>query len=284
MRERITVIARSGATKHPGKARWPRLWVAMTLRLNGLRVEEMGKLFEDRTLRNRSYVFKDRTEAGRLLAQKLFPSVSPDALVFAVPAGGVPVALEVARKLNLLLDLMIVRKVQIPGNTEAGFGAVGPDGEVMFNQDLLKRLRLTEEEIDEEVQKTKKILEARNRIFRRDRIFPEVIDKTAILIDDGLASGFTMAAAVSFLQRRKAKKIIVAVPTAPEETVKRILPRVDEIYVLNIRTFSAFAVAEAYQNWYDLGDEEVISLLKEAGIKDRNLKNEKSLGNKRKEG
>ncbi len=76
-------------------------------------------------------------------------------------------ALEVARKLNLPLDLMIVRKVQIPGNTEAGFGAVGPDGEVIFNQDLLKRLRLTEEEIDEEVQKTKKIVEARNRIFRR---------------------------------------------------------------------------------------------------------------------
>jgi len=236
-------------------------------------IEEMGKLFEDRNLRNRSYVFKDRTEAGRLLAQKLSPSVSPDALVFAVPAGGVPVALEIARKLNLPLDLMIVRKVQIPGNTEAGFGAVGPDGEVIFNQDLLKRLRLTEEEIDEEVQKTKKIVETRNRIFRGDRIFPEVIDKTVILVDDGLASGFTMAEAVSFLQRRKAKKIIVAVPTAPEETVKRLLPMVDEIYVLNIRTFAAFAVTEAYQNWYDLGDEEVISLLKEAGIKNRNLKN-----------
>ena len=134
-------------------------------------------------------------------------------------------------------------------------------------------MRLTEEEIDEEVQKTKKIVEARNRIFRSDRIFPEVIDKTAILVDDGLASGFTMAEAVSFLQRRKAKKIIIAVPTAPEETVKRLLPMVDEIYVLNIRTFSAFAVAEAYQNWYDLGDEEVISLLKEAGTKNRNLKN-----------
>ena len=99
-----------------------------------------------------------------------------------------------------------------------------------------------------------------------------MIDKTAILVDDGLASGFTMAEAVSFLQRRKAKKIIVAVPTAPEETVKRLLPMVDEIYVLNIRTSFSFAVAEAYQNWYDLGDEEVISLLKEAGIGNSNLK------------
>ena len=237
------------------------------------RMEEMGRLFEERNLRDRSYVFKDRKEAGQLLAQNLSPSVSPDALVLAIPAGGVPVGLEIARRLNLPLDLMIVRKIQIPGNTEAGFGAVGPDGEVIFNQDLLKRLRLTEEEIDEEVQKTKKIVMARNGIFRGERIFPEVTDMTAILVDDGLASGFTMAEAVSFLRRRKAEKIIVAVPTAPEETVKRLLPNVDEIYVLNIRTFSAFAVAEAYQNWYDLGDEEVISLLKEAGIKNRNLKN-----------
>lgn len=232
----------------------------------------MGQLFEDRNLRNRSYVFKDRREAGRLLAQRLSPSISPDSLVLAVPAGGVPVALEIARKLNLPLDLMIVRKVQIPGNTEAGFGAVGPDGEVIFNRDLLKRLRLTEEEIDEAVQKTKKIVEARNRTFREGRIFPEVIDKTAILVDDGLASGFTMAEAVSFLKRKKAKKIIVAVPTAPEETVKRILPMVDEIFVLNIRTSFSFAVAEAYQNWYDLGDEEVLALLKETGIENRNLK------------
>ncbi len=233
----------------------------------------VGKLFEDPNLRNRSYLFKDRAEAGRLLAQKLSPSVSPDALVFAIPAGGVPVALEISRRLNLPLDLMIVRKVQIPGNTEAGFGAVGPDGEVIFNQDLLKRLHLTKEEIDEEVQKTQKVVEARNRIFRSSRIFPEVIGKTAILVDDGLASGFTMIEAARFLQRRKAGKIIVAVPTAPEETVKRLLLRVDEIYVLNIRASFPFAVAEAYENWYDLGDEEVLSLIKEAGIENRNLKN-----------
>ena len=221
----------------------------------------MGRLFEDNNLRNRSYVFKDRTEAGKLLAQKLFPSVFPDAMVFAVPAGGVPVALEIARKLHLPLDLMIVRKVQIPGNPEAGFGAVGPDGEVIFNQDLLKRLRLTAEEIDEEVEKTKKTVEARNRIFREGRLFPEVDGKTTILVDDGLASGFTMTEAVRFLRRRGAKKIVVAVPTAPESTLKRLLPMVKKIYCLNIRTSFPFAVAEAYENWYDLSDKEVISLL-----------------------
>ena len=225
-------------------------------------VKKVGRLFEDRSLRNRSYIFKDRAEAGSLLAQKLSPSSPADGLVFAVPAGGVSVALEISRKLNLPLDLMIVRKVQIPGNTEAGFGAVGPDGEVIFNQDLLKSLRLTREEIDEQVEKARKNVEARNRIFRGGRIFPEVIDHTAILVDDGLASGYTMAEAVRFLQKRRAKKIIIAVPTAPEETIKRLLPTVDEVYVLNIRTSFPFAVAEAYQNWYDLEDEEVLSLLK----------------------
>jgi len=225
-------------------------------------VKKVGRLFEDRSLRNRSYIFKDRAEAGSLLAQKLSPSSPADGLVFAVPAGGVSVALEISRKLNLPLDLMIVRKVQIPGNTEAGFGAVGPDGEVIFNQDLLKSLRLTREEIDEQVEKARKNVEARNRIFRGGRIFPEVIDHTAILVDDGLASGYTMAEAVRFLQKRRAKKIIVAVPTAPEETIKRLLPTVDEVYVLNIKTSFPFAVAEAYQNWYDLEDEEVLSLLK----------------------
>jgi len=104
-------------------------------------------------------------------------------------------------------------------------------------------MRLTEEEIEEEVQKTKKTVETRNRIFRGERIFPEVIDKITILVDDGLASSFTMAESVSFLKRKKAKKIIVAMPTAPEETVKRLLPIVEEIYVLTSlmapKTFSA---------------------------------------------
>jgi putative phosphoribosyl transferase len=222
----------------------------------------VGTLFEDQNLRNRGYVFQDRAEAGRLLAEVLSSSVPPDTLVLAVPAGGVPVALEIARKLDLPLDLMMVRKVQIPGNTEAGFGAVGPDGEVIFNQDLLRRLRLTEEEIDEEVQKTKKVVETRNRIFRGGKPFPEVAGKTTILVDDGLASGFTMTEAVRFLQRREAKKIIVAVPTAPKSTLIRLLPMADEIYCLNIRSSFPFAVAEAYREWYDLTDEEVTLQLK----------------------
>lgn len=223
----------------------------------------MGKLLEDRALRNKSSVFKDRAEAGRWLAQKLFHSISPHAMVFAIPAGGVPVACEIAKDLKLSMDLMIVRKVQIPGDPEAGFGAIGPDGEVIFNERLIRRLRLTEREMKQQVEEARRVVAARNQLFRRGKPFPHVKDRPVILVDDGLASGFTMTEAVRFIKKRGAKKIILAVPTAPAESVNRLLPIVDEIYCLNIRTSFPFAVAEAYENWYDLTDEEVISMLED---------------------
>ncbi len=223
----------------------------------------MGELFEDRALRNRTYVFKDRTDAGRRLAESISARGTPSSLVLAIPAGGIPVALEVSRKSKLPMDLMIVRKIQIPGNPEAGFGAVGPDGEVIFNEELLSRLRLSKEEIDEQVEKTRKGVEARIRQLRGDRPFPEVQGRTLILVDDGLASGFTMGEAVRFLKRREAGKILVAVPTAPQGTIDRLLPRVDEIHCLNVRTRYPFAVAEASEDWYDLSDSEALGLLKE---------------------
>ena len=222
----------------------------------------MGELFEDRALHNRTYVFKDRTDAGRLLAKRISPFVTPDSLVLAIPAGGIPVALEVARELKLPQDLMIVRKIQIPGNTEAGFGAVGPDGEVIFNEDLLRGLRLNKEEIEEQVERTRKGVEARVRQFRGMRPFPEVAGRTVILIDVGLASGSTMGEAVRFLRRKQAGKILVAVPTAPRSTIDRLLPLVEEIHCLNVRNSYPFAVAEAYRSWYDLSDREALDLLK----------------------
>jgi len=107
----------------------------------------MGRLIEDADLRNRFYVFKERSDAGIFLAAMLGNYAFSNALVLAIPAGGVPVAYELARNLGLAMDIVIVRKVQIPGNTEAGFGAMGPDGEVIFNEMLLRSLRLSESEI-----------------------------------------------------------------------------------------------------------------------------------------
>ncbi|HHT9112262.1 MAG: phosphoribosyltransferase [Planctomycetes bacterium] len=208
------------------------------------------------------HVFKDRKEAGRLLAQKLLKYKDIDGIVLGIPSGGVPVAAEIAKVLGLPLDVIIVRKIQLPDNTEAGFGAVGPDGEVSLNTNLISQLHLTEKEVKRQIQITVDTIKRRNELFREGRPFPFLEDKVVIIVDDGLASGYTMLSAVDFIKRHKPEKVVVAVPTAPKETVDLILPQVDEIVCLNVRSGFTFAVADAYEKWYDLGDEEVISILR----------------------
>jgi len=221
----------------------------------------MSKLIEDSSLRDRTRVFRDRKEAGFLLAGILSGYRGSDALVLGIPAGGVPVAAEIADELELALDLIIVRKVQIPYNPEAGFGAVAPDGKVTLNADLVSRLGLTKEDIERQIQKTKNIINSRNELFRMGLPFPPVRKRVVIIVDDGLASGFTMLSALNFIKDLNPAKVVVAVPTASERTVDLILPHVDELVCLNVRTGPTFAVADAYQLWYDLEDEEVISIL-----------------------
>ena len=157
----------------------------------------------------------------------------------------------------------MVRKIQIPWNTEAGFGALSWDGKVILNKDLVEQLGLTEEEINASILNTQKNLEARLHKFRGDEPMPELVDKVVILVDDGLASGFTMLAAARSVKEKTPKKIIVAVPTGSLGAIELLVPEVDEIVCLNIRSGSSFAVAEAYENWYDLRDEEVQEILTE---------------------
>jgi len=236
----------------------------------------MGRLIEDISLRDEVHVFTDRAEAGRRLSEMLSGYKGRELIVLAIPSGGVPVGYEIARALMVPLDLIIVRKIQFPDNPEAGFGAVGPDGEVIFNESLLRRSRLAEEEINRQVEKTKKVVMARNELFREKRPFPEFTGRDVIIVDDGLASGFTMYEAVRFIKRRGAGKVVVAVPTAPERTVSMLLPEVDELYCLNIRRTPFFAVADAYKNWYDVSDEEVISILKRLEEEFQKLTNNKN--------
>lgn len=221
----------------------------------------MGRLIEEISLRNKLHVFEDRSEAGRLLAGKLGEYRSLDCIVLGIPAGGVPVAKEIASALNLQLDLMIVRKLQIPGNPEAGFGAMILDGEIILNQQLIDLFGITEDKIRRQAEDTFEVIKRRNRVFRKGKPFPSLKDRIVILVDDGLASGYTMLAAVRFVKRDMPKKIIAAIPTASGRTVGLILPEVDEIVCLNIRYGGSFAVADAYTNWYDLSDEEVLSIL-----------------------
>lgn len=219
------------------------------------------RLITEDALRDKVYVFEDRTDAGRQLARKLRDHIRTTALVLAIPSGGVPVATEIADYLNLQLDLLLVRKVQIPWNTEAGFGAVDPDGEVIFNDGLLTSLNLNKDEINTQVHKTRDTLEKRNRVFRKNRPFPSIKGREVIIVDDGLASGYTMLSAIMFIKRRAPQNITIAVPTGSQRTVDRILKDVNQVVCLNIRTGFYFAVADAYKNWYDLTDEDVQNTL-----------------------
>lgn len=221
----------------------------------------MGKLIEDPGLRDRVQVIKDRATAGRLLAARLQGYQGQAVRVFAIPAGGVPVAAEIARALQVPLDLVIVRKIQLPWTTEAGFGALNPAGEAIFNEEFLQRLQMTPAEIEAQVQKTLANLKQREERLRQNRPYPDLAGAVIILADDGLASGYTMRAAVNFLKSKGAGKIIVAVPTAAARTVETLLPLVDELFCLNVRGGWSFAVADAYENWYDLTEEEVLEIL-----------------------
>lgn len=221
----------------------------------------MGKLNEEPALRDRVQVFMDRSHAGRLLAERLLTYRNQKVHLFAIPAGGVPVAVEIARALALPLDLIIVRKIQLPYTTEAGFGALNPAGEAIFNEELLQRIHLTPEAIATQTEKTTATIRRREEKLRGGRPYPELAGEPAIVVDDGLASGYTMRAAVQFLKRQGAGRIIAAVPTGSRRTVQDLLPIVDELLCLNVRSGWSFAVAEAYQTWYDLEEEEVLEIM-----------------------
>lgn len=222
---------------------------------------KMGMLIEDRSLRDKLFVFEDRMEAGNKLAEKLLDYKNTVALILAVPSGGVPIGKKIRKVLACEFDLLIVRKAQIPWDTEAGFGAVNLDGDIVLNNPLLATLRLTDEEIDNQIEKTRVILEKRNSLFRKDKEFPALRNKTVIIADDGLASGYTMQAAIRFVKKREPSQIIVAVPTGLADTVETILKEVDVVACLNVRSGYPYAVASAYRNWYDLTDSDVLRLL-----------------------
>ncbi len=160
------------------------------------------------------------------------------------------------------LDLIIVRKLPIPYNPEAGFGSISWDGEVILNERLVKHLQLSGEEISRAIDDVKHELERRMERFRGKRPFPELKGMTVILVDDGLASGYTMLAAISSIKKRSSAGIMVAVPTASKNGLDLVSPYVDEIFCLNFRETTVFAVADAYQEWHDLTEQEVLELLK----------------------
>ncbi|HVN73040.1 MAG TPA: phosphoribosyltransferase family protein [Methanoregula sp.] len=222
----------------------------------------MGTVTDDPRLRERRFVFSDRHDAGRQLGE-LIRSMPPskDPVVLAIPAGGVPIGAEIARAIHAKFGLAIVRKIQVPGNTEAGFGAVTWDGQVLINDILRSALGLTESQVASAIERTRQNVAERTARFSAGFPLPDIAGRQVFIADDGLASGFTMLAAVASIGKLHPDRITVAVPTASASVAETVARQVDRLVCLNIRSAPRFAVAEAYKRWHDLDDNEVIAEL-----------------------
>jgi predicted phosphoribosyltransferase len=225
----------------------------------------MGRIREDPQLRDRAPVFRDREDAGRRLGAFLagLPGLEHP-LVCPIPAGGVPVGIAVSRALGCPLFPLIVRKVQIPWNPEAGFGAVTWDGRVFLNEDLVGRLHLAPDHVEAAIRKALGNVRERVTLFGSGTTSPDPSGRSCIIVDDGLASGYTMMAAAGALGSLGPRKVIVAVPTGSLAAVERVADHADELICLNIRGGYSFAVADAYEEWYDLSEKEAVGMFREA--------------------
>src|ERR1700716_3452581 len=206
-------------------------------------------------------LFRDRREAGRLLAEKLAPYANrPDVLVLALPRGGVPVAYEVARALGAPLDVFVVRKLGVPGYEELAMGAVATGGVRVLNDQLVERLGIPEDMIDAVAARERQELARRERLYRGGRRPPDVRGRTVILVDDGLATGATMHAAIQALRQQNPARIVVAVPTASPETCEEMKAWADDV-ICAITPEPFDAVGRWYRDFSQTTDEEVGALL-----------------------
>ena len=203
--------------------------------------------------------FLDRKDAGRKLAAALSHYKGrDDVIVLAIPKGGIEVGLEIAKTLGSDFDLIMCRKLQYPWTTESGYGAVCEDGTVYINPNALQGV--TEADIYKEIQRQMEEIERRIQILRGGRRLKDLRDKIVILVDDGIAMGSTMEAALEMIKKYHPKKIVIAVPTASPQAVQHFAQKVDEIVAL-YTPHPFYAVADAYVNWHDVSDEEALALL-----------------------
>jgi putative phosphoribosyl transferase len=205
--------------------------------------------------------FRNRSEAGKLLASKLTQYANrPDVLVLGIPRGGVSVASEVATALNAPLDICLVRKLGVPGNKELAMGAIAAGGFQVLNEELLDWLRISGHTIAEVADLELQELQHHDRIYRGDRSLPQIRDRMVILVDDGLATGSMMRAAIGVLKPQQPQRIIIAVPVAPLDTCDRLRTEVDEVVCL--MTPEQFCgIGLWYEDFTPTTDDEVCELL-----------------------
>lgn len=212
-------------------------------------------------------MFRDRQDAGQRLARKLKSyGGKADAILLALPRGGVVVAAEIARELELPLDIVVPRKIGAPHNPEFAIGAITEDGESVFDAEAIRALGVLQEYIAQTVQEEQHEAERRIKVYRGDWPPLNVNGKTVILIDDGVATGATMRAAIRSVRKRGAAKVIVAVPVLPSDTRDILEREADEVIYLDAPILFG-AVGAFYENFPQTTDEEVVSILRKVGSK-----------------
>jgi putative phosphoribosyl transferase len=212
--------------------------------------------------------FVDRTEAGRELAAVLVPRYAPrsDVIVLGLPRGGVPVAFEIALALDVPLDVFVVRKLGLPGHEEFGIGAIASGGVRVVDESVLRAYGIGPETLEEITARERRELERRERLYRDDRPFPTLRDHTVILVDDGLATGSTMRAAVAALRVEAPQTIVIAVPVGASETCEAMSRVVDDLICLETPE-PFYAVGLWYENFEQTEDDEVHDLLERAAAR-----------------
>ena len=209
--------------------------------------------------------FHNRTDAGRRLAEKLAAYANrPGGLVLALPRGGVPVGFEVARELGAPLDVFLVRKLGVPGYEELAMGAVATGCVRVLNDEIVRGLGISEHEIDAAAARELQELARRERLYRGDRPLPDIAGRTVILVDDGLATGATMRAAVGALRQQQPARIVVAVPTASPDTCEALKAEADDV-VCAMTPEPFLAVGHWYEDFTQTTDDEVRELLARRG-------------------
>ncbi len=216
---------------------------------------------------NAEPVFENRYDAGRKLAEKLYEYAGKEVVVLGIPNGGVAVALGVALGLNAELDLVISRKIPLPLSPEGGFGSVTDNGTSIFDEDIIKKVGLNQSQINYQVNQVRSDIRQRSLLYHGERPPVSITGRTVIVVDDGLASGYTMRAAVESLRHRNPEKVIAAVPVGPEAVIEALRKVADRVVACVVGKEPKFYIADYYRSWHDITDAEVLHCLKEWRIR-----------------
>jgi putative phosphoribosyl transferase len=208
-------------------------------------------------------IFENRFDAGRQLAEKLAAYAGKSVIVLGIPNGGVAVALSVALAIEGDLDLVISRKIPLPLSPEGGFGSVTDDGTTILNEEVVRQAGLSQQQINYQVSQVRADIRNRSLLYHADRPPLRVSGRTVIIVDDGLASGYTMRAAIESLRHRRPEEIVAAVPVGPEQAVAELRKVADRVVTCAVGTELVFYVADYYRYWHDITDAEVLHCLKE---------------------